>query len=74
MNPNERRVLDTPITPETLDRIGVMNSLPEGSTFDPNSKWEHTYLVWTNHGYDKGNIDAGYLTIRRRPTSDNSTS
>ena len=57
-------VLDTPIIPETLDRIGVMESLPDGSTFDPDGEW-------TNHGYDdRGNIDAGYLTIERRPASD----
>jgi hypothetical protein len=70
MPPNERRVLDTPITPECLDRIGVIESFPDPSTFAPNGDWTHTYLVWTNHGYDKGNIDAGYLTIERRPSSD----
>ena len=70
MPPTERTVLDYPITPETLDRIGVMTSLPDGSGFDPNGEWKHTYLVWTNHGYDRGNIDAGYLTIKRRPTPD----
>jgi hypothetical protein len=70
MPPNERRVLDTPITPETMERIGVMTELPDVGTFDPNGEWIHTYLVWTNHGYDKGNIDAGYLTIERRPGSE----
>ncbi len=69
MPPNERRVLDNPITPECLDRIGVIESFPNASAFDPNGEWTHTYLVWTNHGYDKGNIDAGYLTITRQPTS-----
>jgi hypothetical protein len=72
MPPNERTVLDTPITPETMERIGVMPTLPDGSAFDPDGEWAHTYLVWTNHGYDKGNIDAGYLTITRRPTADGS--
>ena len=63
-------VLDTPIIPETLDRIGVMETLPDGSTFDPDGEWTHTYLVWTNHGYDnRANIDAGYLTIERRSAS-----
>lgn len=70
MPPNDRRVLDTPITPKTLEQIGVMTSLPDGSAFDPDGEWTHTYLVWTNHGYDKGNIDAGYLTISRHPGSD----
>jgi hypothetical protein len=70
MPPSERQILDTPITPETMERIGLMAALPDGGTFDPNGEWSHTYLVWTNHGYDKGNIDAGYLTIERRPTSD----
>ena len=70
MPSTERRILETPLTPETLDRIGVMESLPDGSTFDPHGEWTHTYLVWTNHGYDKGNIDAGYLTIKRQPVSD----
>jgi hypothetical protein len=69
MPPTDRVVLDTPITPETLDRIGVMTTLPDGSGFDPDGEWSHTYLVWTNHGYDKGNIDAGYLTISRSPGS-----
>ncbi|HCK09910.1 MAG TPA: hypothetical protein DHW45_08545 [Candidatus Latescibacteria bacterium] len=67
--PLERQVLDYPITPSTLDRIDVMTSLPEASSFDPEKNWAHTYLVWTNHGYDKGNIDAGYLTIERQPIS-----
>lgn len=72
MPPIERKVLDYPITAETLDRIGVMTSLPDASGFDPNGEWSHTYLVWTNHGYDAGNIDAGYLTISRRPGDDGS--
>lgn len=70
MPPTDRTVLDYPITPETLERIDVMTTLPDGSGFDPTGEWTHTYLVWTNHGYDKGNIDAGYLTITRRPGSD----
>ena len=68
MPPITRTVLDFPITPETLERDEVMITLPDGSVFDPNGEWTHTYLVWTNHGYDKGNIDAGYLTIARHPT------
>lgn len=70
MPPAERRVLDAPLTPEVLERIDVITGFPEVDAFDPDGEWTHTYLVWTNHGYDRGNIDAGYLTISRSPTPD----
>ncbi|HAA75934.1 TPA: hypothetical protein DCE37_12530 [Candidatus Latescibacteria bacterium] len=70
MPPQERQVLDFPITAETLERINVLTEFPDGSGFDPNGEWSHTFLVWTNHGYNAGNIDAGYLTIDRRPAGD----
>jgi len=72
MPKQERQILDTPLTPKILERIEVMTSLPGNEGFDPVGTWSHTYLIWTNHGYDYGNIDAGYLTINRKPAADGS--
>ncbi|OVE79685.1 hypothetical protein BVY01_01785 [bacterium I07] len=64
----------TPLTPEMLDSLNALNpvaGLPEN--FDSRGDWEHTYRIWSCHGYKKsGNDDRGFLKLKRRLTNSGS--
>ena len=69
----KRTIVGSPLTPDMLKELGAVREFPPPSAgFAPDTNWEHTYRVWTCHGYrESGNDNVGYLRIRRTADSGN---
>ena len=63
----KRTIVGSPLTPDMLKELGAIRGFPPPSgDFAPDADWEHTYRMWTCHGYrESGNDNVGYLRIRR---------
>lgn len=68
----KRTIVGSPLTPDVLKELGAIGRfLPPSGDFAPDTNWEHTYRIWTCHGYrESGNHNVGYLRIRRTTDSD----
>ena len=66
-----RTVVGSPLTPDMLKELGAVRAFsPPSGDFAPDTNWEHTYRIWTCHGYrESGNDNVGYLRIRRTADS-----
>jgi len=67
MAKQKRTIVGSPLTPSLLKELGDVDKFPLTSEdFDPEGNWEHTYRIWTCHGYrESGNDSVGFLQIRR---------
>jgi hypothetical protein len=68
----KRTIVGSPLTPDMLNELGAIRRFPAPSEeFAPDTSWEHTYRIWTCHGYrESGNDNVGYFRIRRTADSD----
>lgn len=62
-----RTIVGSPLDPAMLRDLGVQwPRAPRLGDFNPESRWVHTYQIWTSHGYRQtGNETMGYLRIGR---------
>lgn len=67
----KRTIVGSPLTPGMLEELGAIRGFPPPSQdFAPDADWEHTYRIWTCHGYrESGNDNVGHLRIRRTTDS-----
>lgn len=67
----KRTIVGSPLTPDMLKELGAVRGFPPlPGDFAPDTDWEHTYRIWTCHGYrESGNENVGYLRIRRTADS-----
>ncbi len=67
LSPRVRTIVGAPISPAMLAALGDFGEIPPcPGDFDPRGNFEHTYRIWTCHGYrESGNENVGYLKIRR---------
>jgi len=67
----KRTIVGSPLMPDMLKELGAVRGFPLPSgDFAPDTNWEHTYRIWTCHGYrESGNDNVGYLRIRRTANS-----
>jgi hypothetical protein len=63
----KRTIVGSPLSLDMLKELDAIRGFPPPSgDFVPGADWEHTYRIWTCHGYrESGNDNVGYLRIRR---------
>lgn len=75
MQKRKRTILGSPLTPEVLQDLNVLETIPAATpNFNPEKGWTHTYRIWRCHGYrQSGNRHTGFLKLTSRPIAGSSS-